>query len=184
MLEPKVKPCFGFVLHFGYVEDSQVSVLVIRHCAGTGFDTVEAGARDLACYFLTDYLYNINHYNKYAKPDCQKAAPTLEDFRGHLRDLGRGVTDGWCGSWANCEHWWPWDSLRELYPYLESFWENDMGDRDGAEVLLPRYLNIEEDVPAEWETFREELRQDRAGHAAWLQELEIPSTPDFFRLGA
>ena len=48
--------------------------------------------------------------------------------------------------------------MRKMYPYLGSFWESE----DPAERVLLQYLNIEEDVPIEWEAFREELRAYQA----------------------
>ena len=100
------KPCCGFVLHFGYVEDGHVSMMLIN-CQDEGFDTVEEGARDLAKYFLTDYLYGITSCNNSQEKRkrfqerfqkefvIRKVYPTLVEFQQWLIKQSTATADTW-----------------------------------------------------------------------------------------
>jgi hypothetical protein len=128
---------------------------------------------------LDDYMRELASHNRFvSKHGGRQIHPTLEDFQERLLRLSDAVAD----NWVDGEEWWVWDSLRDVYPHLGSFWENTGGEDYGAEILLPRYLNIEEDVPAEWAAFREELAKDRAEVAAWLESMKLKEKTHFVKV--
>lgn len=112
------------------MESSRVSVLIIRHMNGI-FPSVEAGLKHLANYLLADYLDD-------------RSSPSLVGFQGYLYDLPSMVASGpplpsFCVSHWNCEKWWPWDKLSDVYPYLRYFWENT----ESAESLLCHHVSAD-----------------------------------------
>lgn len=124
------KKYWGFVLHFGYVESSYVSNIIIHH-TGKGFDTLDEALTNLAHTFLQDYFDKFKY----------EGTPTFEGFDRYLREqptYNASAGPSFLSSEANVEQWWAWDSLSVLYPYLNKFWENDS---EPAEVILPRHLD-------------------------------------------
>jgi hypothetical protein len=124
----ELKKYWGFVLHFGYVESSYVSNILIHH-TGDGFDTLKEAVTDLAHVFLDDYLDGFKY----------EGTPTLEGFEHYLYEqpsCNASAGPSFLVNDWNAERWWAWDSLTVLYPYLDKFWEND----EPAENIFPRYL--------------------------------------------
>lgn len=134
----KIKPYLGFILHAGYVEDSCVGIIPLRHMDG-GFDTLNESLVHLS-HYLFDALYaDYKEGQKVYIYDLDNLDP-LEIMIGYvqfLRGLGTSTADTWDSFHANDEQYWPWEHLHENYNLLGSFWENTESLHD----ILPQYLD-------------------------------------------
>lgn len=124
----KKSAVWGFILHFGHVETSQVCPLIIHH-TGNGFGTIQEGMEHLVHYLFEDYVHRSQGY-----------AIRLEEFQNWLADICNYTANEWDHVHVNAEEWWPWDDLHELYKDLDKFWECT---ESPLEVILPHYLNPE-----------------------------------------
>lgn len=127
---PTPKKYWGFIMRFGYVECAYVSLIHVRHTRG-GFDTLKEALTSLAHAFLDDYLDGFTY---------SKQSPTLEGFDNYLAEqptYNAGAGPCFMAAQANAEEWWAWDTMAELYPYLDKFWENT----EPMEYIIPHYLD-------------------------------------------
>lgn len=152
----------GLILHFGYVESSRASVLIVEH--SNGFDSLEEAVRDFAHFCLDDYLMFFRDDGNF---------PTVRDFAQHLYDLGGSVAasglDGmtFLPNQANRDE--GWDAFVRLSDIPADrfceFYENS----DRAEDILIYQLDPSR---IDHEAFRAELLTYQAQELPdWAQEL-------------
>lgn len=132
VLPSTIRKCYGFVLHFGYVESAYPGPIIIHH-ARLGFATVRAGIMDLAQVFLHDFM------NEYAV-DLSTGGDDFDTFQSYLRTQPERMASAgpsFLTSQWNNESWWPWDSLRTMMPFAHGIYESE----EPAENYLASFVN-------------------------------------------
>lgn len=167
-----MKKVYGFILHFGHVESSYCSSIILHHME-EGFDDLKSGLASLSNFFLNDFLAgyasNFDFWERYEKPKKEKDRrprpfePELDHFVQFLRELptNRASEEPVFDS-EHTEEWWPWDPIHEQIPYFQSYWEYT-GEL-WLEGILPRYADVEamEKEYPQFGDFFTELRATRS----------------------
>ena len=144
----------GLILHFGHVESTRIGTIILRH-RGAGFATLPGALTNLADYLMVDYLdawigyeriYKAGRFQLLSPKAYPNGHPTLEQFQYYLDQLPFAVASAgpnemsFDSSHVNEEEWWPWDTLIEVYPELNRYYENV--EQQLSEILC-HYLTLQ-----------------------------------------
>lgn len=188
------------VLHFGYVESSQVSVMVFENRHGHESTKLDA-VRGVANWFMRKWLED-HEWGQDEEPEkcCQKArakkrppkfcpdcgTPTqpkqvfdVESYQGWLLDVqGRTADDfGWDGGMDDEEPWYPWGAFRRVMQV-----DRVVEIVEHAEEVLTYALrpsDLPDGIAEEIKSYRESMVENHAANRLDKKGLDADGLVDF-----